>query len=144
MDFDLGRFVADKYFPDSFEGKAQWNGHGIAIRLSVETDNETKCTLGALAVSAKTLLAQAEQWDAAAKDKIIEKLYVLWKDTCAKDENGNLNRDEFYAKMQLTSIGIYDGEYFEMEYENWDLFQSQWIMVVGTLSDGIEDAGIAG
>ena len=63
---------------------------------------------------------------------------------CANDENGNLNRDEFYAKMQLTSIGVYDGEYFEMEYENWDLFQGQWIMVIGTLSDGIEDAGIAG
>tara|TARA_R110000824_G_scaffold163733_8_gene339566 strand:- start:38973 stop:39410 length:438 start_codon:yes stop_codon:yes gene_type:complete len=79
MDSDLGRFVADKHFPDSFEGKAQWNGHEITIRLSVETDNERKCTLGALAVSAKTLLAQAEQWDAAAKEKIIEKLYALWK-----------------------------------------------------------------
>lgn len=68
----------------------------------------------------------------------------LMENRCANDENGNLNRDEFYAKMQLASIGIYDGEYFEMEYENWNLFQGQWLMVVGTLSDGIEDAGIAG
>jgi hypothetical protein len=140
VDADLGRFVADPRLPDSFGGKAKWLGEDIDLTLTTESRDE----LADRAATAKKLLKNARQWQADAENKIVEKLYTLWVDEWRPEATPILSKAAFLGRLSKPALTIYEDGAFEMEFGDGDLFAGHWILVPGSLDEGIEDADIAG
>jgi hypothetical protein len=140
VDADLGRFVADRHLPDSFNGTATWLGKPVDLTLSAESRD----ALPDCAATAQILLKDALRWQAEAEKKIVENLYQLWVDEWRPEGTPILSQAAFRARLTMPAITIYEGGAFEMEFGDGDLFAGHWILVPGSLEEGIEDAGLAG
>jgi len=140
VDADLGRFVADRHLPDSFNGTATWLGKPVDLTLSAESRDE----LPDCAATAQILLKDARRWQAEAEKKIVENLYQLWVDEWRPEGTPILSQAAFRARLTMPALTIYEDGAFEMEFSDGDLFAGHWILVPGSLEEGIEDAGLAG
>lgn len=140
VDADLGRFVADLRLPELFNGTATWLGQPIDLVLSTRSRDD----LPDCAATAKEMLKDAERWQAEAENKIIENLYELWVEEWRPKDAPILPRKAFAKRLGKPTITIYEGGEFEMEFGDGDMFGGHWIMVPGSLEEGVEDAGLAG
>lgn len=140
VDADLGRFVADRHLPDNFKGTTTWMGKPLELTLSTQSRDE----LPDRAATAKELLKNAQRWQTEANKKIVENLYQLWVDVWRPEGAPLLSKKAFADRLTLPALTIYEDGAFEMEFGDGDLFAGHWILVPGSLEDGIEDAGIAG
>ncbi len=140
VDADLGRFVADRHLPGDFKGTATWMGKPLELTLSTQSRDE----LPDRAATAKELLKNATRWQTQANEKIVENLYQLWVDVWRPEGAPLLSKKAFTDRLTLPALTIYEDGAFEMEFGDGDLFAGHWILVPGSLDDGIEDAGIAG
>lgn len=140
VDADLGRFVADLRLPELFNGTATWLGEPVDLTLSTRTRDD----LPDCAATAKQLLKDAGRWQTEAEKTIIDNLYELWVEEWRPKEAPILSRRDFADRLTKPAITIYEGGEFEMEFGDGDLFGGHWILVPGSLEEGIEDAGLAG
>ena len=140
VDADLGRFVADRHLPDNFKGTATWMGEPLELTLSTQSRDE----LPDRAATAKALLKNAQRWQAEADKKIVENLYQLWVDVWRPEGTPILSKEAFADRLTTPALTIYEDGAFEMEFGDGDLFAGHWILVPGSLDEGIEDADIAG
>ena len=140
VDADLGRFVADQRLPELFNGTATWLGNPVDLVLSTRSRDD----LPDCAATAKLLLKDAERWQTEAEKTIIENLYKLWVEEWRPKGTPILSKKAFADRLTKPAITIYEGGEFEMEFGDGDLFGGHWIMVPGSLAEGIEDAGLAG
>ena len=140
VDADLGRFVADLRLPELFNGTATWLGEPVDLTLSTRTRDD----LPDCAATAKQLLKDAARWQTEAEKTIIDNLYELWVEEWRPKEAPILSRRDFADRLTKPAITIYEGGEFEMEFGDGDLFGGHWILVPGSLEEGIEDAGLAG
>lgn len=140
VDAHLGRFVADSHLPGSFNGTATWINETVEMTLSAESRDK----LADCAATGKNLLKDARRWQSDAEQKILEKLYQLWVDKWRTAGAPILSKAAFLGRLTKPSLTIYEDGAFEMEFGDGDLFAGHWILVAGSLDEGIEDAGIAG
>ena len=91
---------------------------------------------------ARTLLADAENWDRRVREYAAGELTSLANDWAEGEEE--LTPEDFMARMELSAIQVEpDGE-FEFWFEDGEMFYGHSIHVMGNLTDGPDWAQMEG
>ena len=128
----------------TFSGKGSWNGAECLVHLDVdregaETAKDSRGTL-------KKLLENCQEWDEKARRFAAEKLTANANDW-AKEEDENakeITQEEFAKRLIISEVCVSTKGYFELFYEDDDMFWGHVVIVSGNIENGIDDAVMAG
>lgn len=135
----LGRLVLNKAV-DWFEGQVAWLGKTINVALSADGEIDPQAAIR----TAKVLLASMPDWSGQINHFAVSELLELKNECWLVEDEHEISGTEFLNRMQLTSMTAYPDGSFEFWHEDGDLFWGHSILVSGSLSLGVTDAGIAG
>ena len=135
----LGRFTLDRQV-NWFEADVDWLGQTVRLSFDWDEDEAMEDSLR----TAKTLMADQEEWNRRVLARASEDLLELKNDSWLEEDEEELDAEKFEARLELESIEVRpDGE-FCFWFEDGDLFWGHSITVEGTLEGGPEQADIQG
>jgi hypothetical protein len=119
-----------------FEGEAQWNGQAVTLRIepdeNLDITNQLK-TADALFSDSATWGEKVRQF--AVREKL--ELANYWQEE-------PVTAEDFLARMKLESISIEPEGCFEFWHQDGDIFWGHWILVRGSLKEGLTHSDIPG
>jgi hypothetical protein len=126
---------------DWFEAETSFAGQ--SIKLSLSAPNEK--AVAPLLTNAEAMAADDANWFARLQDCAagLVDLSNEWNED-QDDWTGPIDREGFIARIKLESIVFHEDDYFEAYFEDGDLFWGHTIIVSGTMTEGPEEAAIAG
>lgn len=143
----LGELELDKDL-NILEGVAVWGNDEIEISIDID-DNDTNSVID----TCKKIFSQHEKWDKEARKIAADKLTDTANDwaadadddwTADDDEIHEITKDEFAKRLEITTLSIESDNSFSIYFDDDDMFFGHCIIVEGTLTDGVQDAYLAG
>jgi hypothetical protein len=122
-----------------FEGKTMWNDEEVALYLRVDGDDDITSVLK----KAECLFNSASEWDAKVRAyAALELLETVeeWR----QEDDAPITKEDFMRRMKISSIVVRADGWFEIDFEDDDMFWGHYILVRGTLEKGFIDCSIAG
>ena len=138
-DATLGRLEYSRRF-GWFEGRVQWCGHEVQVRLSCTSSDDPAAVLDVAA----PLLEQQVEWDRRVRDYAVEQLLPLKNDSWLDDDEEELSAADFLSKMSLESISVDEEGGLTFWHNDGDLFWGHAIQISGDLINGLNSADIPG
>lgn len=137
-----GRFgeVTLNHHVHCFEGNVDWNGQPIEISFVVDDRSQLPEALKA----AEALWDAQADWKRRVDEFAVHKLLPLKNDSWLEDDEPPLTPDQFKSRMKLQSISVHLDGSFEFWHHDGGLFWGHSIQIVGTLKNGLTEAGIPG
>ena len=86
----------------SYDGHATWDGKDVELSLSCQSTDDPQA---ALEVALRLFKGQAD-WRGRANDYVVEDLLALKNESWLEDDEKELSRDEFLARITLESIAV--------------------------------------
>ena len=121
-----------------FEAEIDWCGASVQLDFDQGEPEE----MAKAQEVARTLLADAENWDRRVREYAAGELTSLANDWAEGEEE--LTPEDFMARMELSAIQVEpDGE-FEFWFEDGEMFYGHSIHVMGNLTDGPDWAQMEG
>ena len=121
-----------------FEAEINWCGASVQLDFDQGEPEE----MAKAQEVARTLLADAENWDRRVREYAAGELTSLANDWAEGEEE--LTPEDFMARMELSAIQVEpDGE-FEFWFEDGEMFYGHSIHVMGNLTDGPDWAQMEG
>ena len=124
----------------SLSGKTTWNEEPIDISIAY---NESDKNAAGMAI-AQSLFADEQSWAAKVDAYAAEKILPWYNDGWRLDEDPELSKDEFIARIKILSIRIEKNGQFWFYYSDGDLFSGHWVEIGGTLEQGLTHADTPG
>jgi hypothetical protein len=135
---DLGTLEYDRRY-DWFSGRSVWCGEIVEVSLSGDPDAPE-----AVAAAASRLFSDQAGWDRRVRDFAVERLLPLKNDVWLGEDEPELAREDFLARMTLTSIDVDESGSFTFWHSDGDLFGGHSIQVSGNLDSGPTAVDIPG
>lgn len=128
-----------------FELKRDWEGFEVQVILNGEwkSPDEIGDDAETLALSARVFWDNQVDWLARFKSVIVRDLFELAKEWAA-DVDCTLTETQFLEAVEPQSIGVSHGGWFEVWFDDGDVFAGHGILVYGTIKEGPEGAEIHG
>jgi hypothetical protein len=123
-----------------FDATTKWAGVRVTLHLSIDNSDQVEQPL-----SVSTKLWDAETaWNSKILDYAAQELLPLKNNNGLEDGESKLNAIDFKSRMTPEEITVYPEGRFEFYYNDGDMFGGHVILVSGSLSNGLDDAGIHG
>lgn len=119
-----------------FNGQADWNGQVVSITIEADADFDLTNQLK----TAEALFSDAKTWGQKVRQFAVQEKLEL----ANQWQEGYVSADEFLKRMALEAIWIYPEGHFDFYHTDGNLFRGHWILVSGSLKEGLTDADIAG
>ena len=138
-DATLGRLDYNRRF-GWFEGRAEWCGQDVKIRLSCTRSEEPTAVLDV----ATRLFKEQARWDRRVREYAVEQLLPLKNDSWLDEGEEEMSAADFLSKMSLESISLDEEGDLTFWHNDGDLFWGHAIQISGNLTDGLKNADIPG
>ena len=125
---------------EAYIGKACWCGTEAKLILSCSNAAELERALEASAL----LFQQSSQWNSRIRELAVDELLPVKNGNWLEDDETELSREEFLARMLLEYIQVDESGVFVFSHDDDDMFWGHKIIVVGDLKTGLRLAEIAG
>jgi hypothetical protein len=129
----LGVFLAEPRIPDLFKGKVNWGGREVVLQLDVKGTG----SLVDRAAAMLHLLADPARWIAEIENRIYEDYHQIWHDSWRDENEPELSRMEWLARLRLESITIAEQGNFSSDFSDGGLFWGHGIFASGSIDEGI-------
>lgn len=123
-----------------YTGTVTWEGGPVTLHVSMDEAQ----SLSAVLEVARALWKSSATWDTRIKDFAADRLLALKNESWLDEDEAEVSRSDFIARMQLESITVYPGGEFDFMHADGDLFRGHCIAVAGDLEEGPNDADIPG
>ena len=123
-----------------FEGQRSWNRKSVAISFEKGEDGGIE---GAVK-TAEALWADQAGWKQKIEEFAVQELLPLKNENWLGENEKELTRKQFLAKMKLNSITVNEDGEFEFWHDDGNLFLGHSIQITGDLENGPTDADIPG
>lgn len=131
QDERFGTLTLDRRL-DRYDAKADWNGREITLTLETVDGIDVSLALSA----AKRLFDEQASWMTRINEFAINKLHGrTWLE---EEDEVELTRDEFLARIKLTSISMGADGHFDFWHDDGELFWGHCIQIYGDLADGLK------
>ena len=139
-DPQLGRLTLERQY-DWFKSEIAYRAGLVDLTVPATADDRPS-----MLAEARSVVGALADWDARARVRIGGDLFELYNDTWRDEEadRAAISREAFDARLVLTAIGIEDEGALAFWYDADNMFTDHSIEVRGTLSNGFEEASIAG
>lgn len=139
----LGTLELDKEL-DLLEGTIVWCDEEVSLMLEIDPEDAT--TFDLTCTVAKKLVTEQKTWDKTLRTFAAKELTALANDWQTEDnENAIPITEEIFAeRISLSELSVsFDGS-FTAYYDDDDMFWGHIIEMGGSVTEGIDDANIAG
>ncbi|MBQ8597031.1 MAG: DUF2262 domain-containing protein, partial [Lachnospiraceae bacterium] len=126
---------------NTFYGMGSWNGEKCHVGL--EADDKGNLAAQDVADTYYKLMSNCKQWDDEARSYAAKYLTDNANDW-QEEETEEITREAFARRLKISNLNIMEEGYFEIYYDDDDMFFGHVIIVSGSLENGLEDATIAG
>ncbi|MFS1523781.1 DUF2262 domain-containing protein [Microbulbifer sp. 2304DJ12-6] len=136
---EFGVLVLDRSL-DCFEGTINWQGEPVELSVSVDEED------GSISSSLKTieaLYSQSGDWSKKIADYAVSELLEVMNKNWLEGEK-EFTASDFINSMELLFITVYPDGKFEFRHDDGDMFLGHSIIISGSLTDGLSEAGISG
>lgn len=139
-DTELGEFVLEKSFFNTFEGNVIWLGNRCDVYFNCVHDlNNYDVCLHIF----KSIYATLAVFDKKVKDFACEQLLMLANEW---NEDGNIviTKDDFIDKLLILSCDIFINGSYKVTYSCGEIFFGHVVEVRGNIENGLKSATLAG
>ena len=130
-----------------FSGEGSWNGESCRIHLDMDEQDTATLDDAVTADDAREtfykLLENGKEWDDKARKYAAEELTETANEWL-EDDAEEITKEEFAKRLGISEVSVSTDGYFEIFYEDDDMFGGHVVIVSGNIENGIEDANMAG
>lgn len=137
-----GEMLLDKSL-GMFSGEGIWNGESCCINL--DADGEGATTADDACSTLKKLMDNCKEWDEKARKYAAGELTENANEWAEEDDDVNeITEEEFAERLGISEVCVSTDGYFEIYYDDDNMFWGHVVIVSGNIETGFDDADIAG
>lgn len=133
----LGAVTLDRSV-NTFDGKVEWCGEQVTLRLDAENDAPHPRAIEA----AKQMVDDSLAWDVRMRTRGAAEMTPTYNESWCDEEHGETDAATMARAMTLGTLSIDAEGSFSADYEVGDYFADHGICVSGTIGDGVQHVGL--